>query len=180
MVYTYTMKDYFLETERLVLRKMSSEDFNEVSEMLQDKKVMYAWEHNFSDKDVKNWINKNISLYKQHNMGYFLAVDKVTKNVVGQAAIMPDTIKGESHIEIGYILKHKFWKKGYAIECAKALSEYAFKILKKSHIIFEIRPENISSRKIAEKMGAKINGSFIKRVRGKDMEHLIYNLPNSL
>ena len=170
------MNNYFLETKRLYLKKMTIADFNDVAEMLMDERVMYAWEYTFSNNDVEEWINKNIQRYEQYNMGYFLLEDKSSGNIVGQAAIMPDIINGESYFEIGYILKYKYRGQGYATEAVNGLVEYAAKSLNVPYVIFEIRPENISSIKIAEKVGAKLDGSFIKNVRGKNMKHLIYKL----
>lgn len=170
------MKKYFLETERLFLRKIEQKDFKDLSLMLQNADVMYAWEYDFTDEDVQNWINKNIDLYEKYNLGYFLAVDKTTGEVVGQAALMPDEIHGKKYYEIGYIFKKDFWHKGYARECSKALAEYAFDKLNLNEVIFEIRPNNLPSRKVAEFLGAKLSGEFYKNVRNKKMLHLIYTL----
>lgn len=75
---------------------------------------MYAWEYDFSDEDVQNWIDKNISLYKKYNLGFFLMLENTSQKVVGQAALMPDEIDGQQYYEIGYILKKEHWHKGYA------------------------------------------------------------------
>ena len=69
------MSNIFLKTERFILRYLTQEDFEELKEILQDKDVMYAWEYEFSDNDVQNWIDKNLELYKKYNLGYFLMVD---------------------------------------------------------------------------------------------------------
>lgn len=137
---------------------------------------MYAWEYNFSDEDVQNWIDKNLELYNKYNLGYFLMVDKISGNFLGQAALMPDIIDKQEYYEIGYILKKEYWHKGFAIESAKLLRDYAFNNLNLNEIIFEIRPENIASRKVAETLKASICGEFEKFVRGKKMLHLIYKL----
>jgi len=42
-------KNVITETERLILRQMDLSDFKEIAEMLQDIRVMYAWEYAFSD-----------------------------------------------------------------------------------------------------------------------------------
>lgn len=42
--------------------------------------------------------------------------------------------------------------------------------------ITEIRPENLPSRRLAERLGMHPEGSFLKRYRGKDMEHIIYEI----
>lgn len=170
------MSKIFLKTKRLFLKYITQSDFQELKSILQDGEVMYAWEYDFSDKDVQNWIDKNISLYKKYNLGFFLMLENTSRKVVGQAALMPDKIDGQQYYEIGYILKKEHWHKGYATEAAKALKNYAFNTLNIDEVIFEIRPTNISSRKVAENLNAQIQGHFIKHVRGKDMEHLIYKL----
>lgn len=174
------MEKIFLETERLYLKYITQNDFQNLSSILKDSEVMYAWEYEFSDEDVQLWIDKCTNLYETHNSGYFLAVDKVSKAVIGQAALMPDNINNKQYYEIGYILKKQYWNKGYATECAKALAEYAFTKLNLKEVIFEIRPCNTPSRKVAEKLGACIEDNFIKHVHGKDFEHLIYKLYSSI
>ena len=49
-----------LETERLIIRKLSQNDFDDLAIMLKDVDVMYAWEHGFSDEEVQEWLNKEI------------------------------------------------------------------------------------------------------------------------
>ena len=43
-------------------------------------------------------------------------------------------------------------------------------------VIAEIRPENKKSRRVAERLGMTISGSFVKTYKGKEMPHLIYVL----
>ena len=50
-----------LETDRLFLWEFSDSDYNVLCEILQDKDVMYAYDHVFSDDEVKNWYNKLIT-----------------------------------------------------------------------------------------------------------------------
>ncbi len=172
------MENIFLETNRLYLRKITQKDFDELASILQDKDVMYAWECPFSDIEVQDWIDKCISYYNKYNLGYFLAINKKTQEILGQAALMPDIINDKKYYEIGYILKKQYWHNGYAKECAEALAKYAFDSLNLNEVIFEIRPDNIPSRKVAESLGAKVIGEFTKNVKGKEMLHLIYSLKN--
>ena len=165
-LYNYFVNNILTESERLIFRRMSEIDFPDVAEMLKNPNVTYAWEYVFDDIDILEWIKKNREYYK------------LTSEVVGQIALMPDVINGIEHSEIGYILKERFWHKGYASEGARAMIDYAFNILKLNSVIFEIRPENLPSRKVAEKCGAVVTGEFVKNVRGKEMKHLIYTLEN--
>lgn len=170
------MDKIFLKTVRLSLKYITQDDFEELKSILQDKDVMYAWEYDFTNKDVQDWIDKNVALYENCNLGYFLIIENASKNVIGQAALMPTNIENIQYYEIGYILKKEYWHKGYAKEAAEVLKDYAFNILHLDEVIFEIRPNNILSRKVAENLGAKICGEFIKNVRNKKMIHLIYKL----
>lgn len=170
------MQHIFLKTERLILSYITQHDFAELKSILQDKDVMYAWEHDFTDMDVQAWIDKNIQMYVEYNLGYFLLCEKASNTVIGQAALMPDIIKGTQYHEIGYILKKEFWHKGYAREAARALKEYAFQVLQLQEVIFEIRPNNLASRKVAESLHAKICGEFVKSFKNKKMTHLMYTL----
>ena len=45
-----------IETERLVLRELTEADFEAAREILGDARVMYAWEHCFSDGETRAWI----------------------------------------------------------------------------------------------------------------------------
>lgn len=173
------MVEIFLETPRLRLRRITQADFEDLKTILQDKDVMYAWEYEFSDEDVQNWIDKNLRLYQKYNLGYFVVENKKNFEIVGQAALMPDIVNNKEYYEIGYILKTKYWHKGYAKECANALKDYAFNKLNLVEVIFEIRPNNIPSIKVAEALNANISGSFVKCVKGKEMPHLIYKIKKS-
>lgn len=86
------MTNIFLKTERFVLRYITQDDFEELKIILQDKEVMYAWEYNFNNEDVQNWIDKNLGLYKKYNLGYFLMVENISGKILGQAALIPDVI----------------------------------------------------------------------------------------
>ncbi len=166
------------ETARLAFRKMSPEDFSEIAKIMHGENVQQIWEYYFSDDDIKNWIKKNLDLYNNYNLGYFLAIKKDSEEIVGQIALMPEVINGKNYYEIGYILKEEFTKQGFATEGAIFMADYAFNVLNLQEVIFVIRPENINSIKIAEKLGAVKSGSFIKYVNGKGMEHNIFVLKN--
>lgn len=59
-----------LETERLYLRKLETSDFADLCEILQNKNVMYAYEHAFSDEEVHIWLNRQKQRYHDDGFGY--------------------------------------------------------------------------------------------------------------
>lgn len=143
-------KEYKIISERLKFREIAEDDFDSIYNILKDKEIMYAWGHGFSKKE--------------------------TKKFIGLMGPLIEDINGEKHIGVAYILDKRYWGLGYATEGVSACIKYAFDILKANKVIAEIRPENIKSRKVAERIGMKIEGEFIKFYNGENMLHLIYSI----
>lgn len=167
-----------LESERLLFRKIEESDTQIVAEIMRDSGVQKVWEHYFSDEDVKEWMERRRNGYQKNGIDYLLAVNKLTNEVVGQIGLLKSSIEGEAVWEIGYILHSRYYGNGYATEGAKAMAEYAFRALKVSKIVCDIRPMNQPSIAVARRIGMVETGSFVKVYRGKEMPHLIFELEN--
>jgi RimJ/RimL family protein N-acetyltransferase len=87
-------------------------------------------------------------------------------------------VGGNEYLEIGYLFKKDYWHKGYATESAIECKEYAFKTLKSKNVYSIIRTNNISSQKVAERVGMKIINTIIKHYYSIDMPHYIYEIKN--
>jgi len=164
-----------IESKRLILRKLTHSDFHKLAGMLQDVEVMYAWEHTFSDEQITAWIDHQIRRYREEGVGYLLAIDKQTNQVVGQIGLH-QSIDHKKHWDLGYILRKDHWGKGYATEGAEASIDYAFDRLKADKVICDIRPLNTTSIAVANRLGMIRNGEFIKKYNGKDMVHYIFEM----
>lgn len=167
--------EWVLTSERLDLKKITKEDFEQLCAILQDAEIMYAWEHTFDYDEVWEWIEKNLIRYANEGFSYFAAIEKNTHEFIGVIGPLIEEIHGVKYIGIGYILNKRYWGKGYASEGAKACMDYAFDCLNADKVIAQIRPNNLSSRKVAENVGMKIESEYIKRYRNADMPHLIYS-----
>ena len=170
------MQEIFLETPRLILRRMGEQDIGELSAMLLDARVMGAWEVPFREEDVREWLNKVLALYERGGWGYYLAVEKSDSLVVGQMGLLPCCVQERERHEIACILRRDSWGKGYAREAAAALAQHAFQELHLPDVIFQIRPQNHASRRVAEALGAKLTSTFIRHHRGLLIPHLLYEL----
>ena len=67
-----------LETKRLILREMTQADFQDLAEILQNPRVMYAYEHDCSDKDVQVWLDRQLARYSRYGFGLWAVVLKST------------------------------------------------------------------------------------------------------
>lgn len=164
-----------LETPRLYLRKMQQDDQQELCTFLQDIEVMYAWEAAFSEQEVTNWLNENLMRYQRDGYSYWAVIEKATGKLVGVTGLIAEQVEQEQHLGIGYIYKKSAWGNGYATEAASACIDHAFHILNAAEVTAQIRPENIASRKVAEKLGMSVKAEFVKYYQGKAMPHLLYH-----
>ena len=167
---------HIVETDRLYLRELTVHDYVDLCEMLQDLEVMYAWEHKFSDGQVEEWLERNLERYEKSGVGFWAAIEKETNIMVGQIGLVWSKIGDETVLEPGYILRKAYWHKGFALEGAKACVEYAFSNIGVDIVYLSIRPENVSSLRVAEKLGAKVSNNHYVHYNGKDMLHLIYKI----
>jgi len=165
-----------LTTARMCLFRLTMEDVEAVKPILSDEKTMYAWEHGFSHQEVVAFIKECLLRYGNHGYAYLKAVEKSTGEIIGLIGPLVETIHGEDHVGLGYILRRDRWGMGYAAEGARACLDYAFTTLHAEEVIAEIRPENTASRRVSEALGLREADSFIKRYKGKEMLHLIYTI----
>lgn len=163
-----------IESTRLFLRKMSQSDFNALCKILQDEEVMYAYEGAFSDKEVQEWLDRQIMRYKTDGFGLYAVILKESGEVIGQCGLTFQDFNGNQVLEVGYLFQKTYWHKGYATEAARACKEYAFTALDADEVYSIIRDTNIPSQKVAERNGMVRVGVFTKHYRGVDMPHYAY------
>lgn len=163
-----------IETNRLKLKPICDDNFNDLKLLLQDSEVMYAYEHPFSDEECKTWFNNQLDRYKQKGYGLLGVFLKEDNTFIGQAGITKQNVNDEIVDEIGYLLKKEYWKKGYAIECAKALKEYGFNTLNLQKMYSIIRDNNISSQNVAKRNNMKKTITILKHYYNMDMPHYVY------
>ena len=65
-----------IQTKRLYMRKLCKNDFNELCEILQDKDVMYAYEHAFDNKEVQEWLDNQLRRYDENGFGLWAVILK--------------------------------------------------------------------------------------------------------
>ena len=66
-----------LETERLLLRQLTAEDRPALCAILQDEEVMYAYAHAFSDREVDEWLQNQLTRYRRDYAFSVLGAEEV-------------------------------------------------------------------------------------------------------
>ena len=89
----FERKDIILETERLYLREMNQGDFHSLCKILQDDDTMYAYEGAFSDEEVQEWLDRQVSRYQKWNFGLWAVILKETEEMIGQCGLTMKTVR---------------------------------------------------------------------------------------
>jgi RimJ/RimL family protein N-acetyltransferase len=168
-----------LETERLYLREMNQEDFSSLCKILQDKDVMYAYEHAFDDDEAQGWLDKQIMRYNQYGFGLWAVILKEDGEMIGQCGLTMQDCNSRQVLEVGYLFQKAFWHKGYASEAAIACKKYAFEIFNADEVFSIIRDTNTASQNVAKRNGMTVTDRFIKHYYGVDMPHLVFSVKSS-
>lgn len=63
--------NFVVETDRLILRQMTPEDFDSLFAVLADSDISRHYPYSFDKSRVMNWINVNIERYNTYGFGLF-------------------------------------------------------------------------------------------------------------
>lgn len=162
------------ETERLVLREMTEDDAGALAAILKDPEVMYAYGHDFTDGDVREWLGRQRLRYARYGFGLWAVALKGSPFMIGQAGLTMQPYKGGEVLEAGWLLNKKYWHRGYAGEAAAGCRRYAFGTLCADRLCSIIKADNAASIKVAESIGMRKRDEFVTRYYGGDMLHYLY------
>ncbi len=168
-----------IETERLLLRRITNDDVNEVFELR-------------SNPETMKYIPRPLAKTTEDALEHIAIIDeKITANIGINWAI---TLKDDSKLlgiigyyrtqlenyrsEIGYMLLPEFHGKGIVPEAVNRLIRYGFDDLKLHSIEAVIDPENIASEKVLQKCGFVKEAHFKESdfYEGRFLDKVIYSL----
>jgi RimJ/RimL family protein N-acetyltransferase len=159
-----------LETSRLILREFCSDDADALARVLSDPETMRFYPAPYDRAGVEEWIARNLRRYADDGHGLWAMILKETSELIGDCGLTVQEVDGSTEIEVGYHVRRDLWGQGLATEAARACRDYGFARLPVERLISLIRPENLSSRRVAEKNGMTI----WKEVTRQNLQHLVY------
>lgn len=142
-----------LETDRLIVRDFTPEDFTLLHKILSDAETMKHYPHPFQPEETRNWIQRNMNRYANDGFGLWAVELKETGELIGDCGITMQNIHGNLVPEIGYHINRNHQKQGYATEAAAACMKYAFEELGFEKIYSYMKYTNKASARVAVKNG---------------------------
>ena len=143
-----------LETERLALREITTHDAEFLLRLLNEQSFI----QNIGDRNVRtiedacNYaLNGPIASYEQHGFGLYLVELKETREPIGISGL----VKRDSlpDADIGFAFLPDYWRRGYAVESAQAVRQYALDVLGLKRFLAIVNPANAGSIRVLEKIG---------------------------
>ena len=165
-----TAQDLILETERLRLRRFQREDVDAIFAIIGDDVAMQYYPKTFNRSDAVQWVERNLRRYRDDGHGLFAVTLRNSEEVIGDCGIILQNVDGEIAMEVGYHFRRDQWGHGYATEAAHACVGLAFNDFGATKVISLIRPENLPSRRVAERNGMKLE----RQVVHFGLPHLVY------
>ena len=172
-----------INTERLLLRKITKDDAPAILKLRSDERVMQYIDRemacNIADAEI--FINRiSTSLDTNEGINWGIALKETPDILIGSIGYWR-IIKEHYRAEIGYILSLDYWKKGIMKEAMMAIIEVGFKSIQLHSIEAHINPLNTASSLILVSAGfikeAYFKENFFYKGTFRDTE--IYSLLNN-
>jgi len=142
-----------LTTERLTLRKLSTDDQQAIFALRSDPAINKYLDRAPSKtiEDAINFINKINDHIQKNNSIYWVITLRETKIVVGTICLY-DFSDEKNTCEIGYELMTKFQGQGIMKESAEAVTAYAFQTMQAHKIVAFTHKQNQHSTQLLTKL----------------------------
>lgn len=144
-----------IETERLILREYTSDDFDGLYEILSDPETMKHYPKPYDAAGTKRWLDWSINNYATYGFGLWAIELKESGTFIGDCGITMQPIDGEQLPEIGYHIHKDHWRKGYGSEAAKAVRDWAFQNTKFDCLYSYMAASNLPSYSTAASAGLR-------------------------
>jgi RimJ/RimL family protein N-acetyltransferase len=179
--------DVFLETDRLVLRRFTHDDVDDLVELDGDPAVMrfITGGRPTPREEIEHEVLPAFLRYYERFAGYgfWAAVEKSGGRFVGWFHFRPAPGAPHDEVELGYRLHRSAWGKGYATEGSRALIDKGFAELGVRRVVASTMVVNVASRRVMEKAGLRFVRIFHEpwpdRIEGEEEGDVEYALLRS-
>ena len=152
-----------LETNRLILREMTDDDFNALAKVISDPETMKYYAAPYDEKGVQKWIDWCKASYQKRGFGLWAVVLKETGEMIGDCGVSMQIIDDERKPEIGYHLRKDYHRQGIGKEMTHAVKDYFFNNFNYDEVYSYMDKDNVPSYKTAEANGMKFLHIYITK-----------------
>jgi ribosomal-protein-alanine N-acetyltransferase len=164
------MQSKVIQTQRLALRQLELNDADFILELLNEPAFLQF----IGDKGVRtledacSYLRKGpMDSYERHGFGLNAVClrDGTRTGICG--LVRRD---GLADADVGFAFLSRYRSKGYAVESAAAILEYAKRVLGLQRVVAITSPENVGSIAVLEKIGLKFEKMVRVAEHGPDLK----------
>jgi [ribosomal protein S5]-alanine N-acetyltransferase len=193
----------YIESARLVLRRATPDDLSFFTRLHARPEVaqgLYPGGRPRSSDEVSRWLQATLASYDRLALGHLAVTRKADGALIGRCGLTDLAVESAAPVhgirrgwfgreaapveaaltfeyELGYTFDPSVWGQGLATEAACCVRDYARDELRLSYAISAILPQNIRSRRVAERLGACADGQM--DVLGRTFDRFLWPLATS-
>lgn len=148
-----------LETDRLVLRKLTLEDTDDVFAYASEPEVSRytTWYPHTGPEDSRSFLQAVVTQYANHEVAPWGIVVKGENKVVGTCGFA-NWFPRHARAEVAYALAQPDWSKGYMTEAVREVLRFGFSVMQLYRAEARCDTENVGSYRVMEKVGMSYEG----------------------
>jgi RimJ/RimL family protein N-acetyltransferase len=139
-----------IETERLILRRLTAADIAEMV-VIQSDPELIRFLGPVDTRTATEWLTEVDRNWTELGYGRLGIVERASGRLVGRSGIM--FVEQFAAPELGWTLRRECWGRGYAIEAARACLRWSFGELGLTRTISLIERTNARSLSVARRLG---------------------------
>jgi [ribosomal protein S5]-alanine N-acetyltransferase len=160
-----------LETERLILRSFRKEDIDVMAQLFANPDFMRFSLGAFTErKQTIAFVEKVMGWDRAGIPSQFAVIPRNEDAIIGYCGFFHHSEHGIEDVEIGYRLYPDYWNRGLITEAVRAVRDHGFRDWKLMRVISLVHPENVPSRRVAEKNGMNVE----KEITFRGFPTLVY------
>jgi [ribosomal protein S5]-alanine N-acetyltransferase len=161
------LSEHRVETERLVLRRLTEDDIDDYYRLFTDPEVtryLPTRGEPIPRESFDGAVERGALHWGTHGYGIWVVCEPDTGTLIGQCGLRFLEDIGET--EVLYAFARRTWGLGYATEASRAALKWGFGRGLLDHVVAFAVPENAASTRVMEKLGMTVEGPV--RIFGLD------------
>ena len=145
-----------METERLVLRRWSTDDVDALAAVFAEPAFWhFPFRRGFTRDETEQFVERQLEHWATHGFGMWAVELKADGRLAGYTGLaiptwLPQVLPA---VEVGWRLHPDHWGRGLATEGGAASLRYGFEKLGLDRIIAIAMPDNVASLRVMAKLG---------------------------
>lgn len=148
-----------LETPRLILRKLTMADAEDMYEYACDREIALngLWLPFETMQDSIDDVEETLEGYASGDLLDWAVEHKADRKMIGRLGLHSYHLR-DARADLGYAYNRSYWRQGYATEAGRKVLEFAFEVLKLNRVSASVLPDNVGSLGVLKNLGMQFEG----------------------